>query len=90
MRLLRDLLARDPANPRCHLAIGQAYWDRGDAPAARRHFREALRLNPRLDEVRKLLRMGRRTDPWQMPAGWRLYQQVVTWDENGHKIVQEL
>ena len=89
MRLLRDLLANDPANPRCHLALGHAYWERGDAPAARQHFREALRLNPELEEVRKFLRMGRRTMPGNMPAGWRLYQQVITWDENGHKIVEE-
>jgi tetratricopeptide (TPR) repeat protein len=85
MRFLRTLIQREPNNARAHEAIGLACWDRGDIPTARRHFREALRLDPRMERVRQILRLHARTKPQDMPEGWVYVRYLDRVDAHGNR-----
>lgn len=83
MAVLRSVLRADPTNHRLHLTLGYAYIARGDWVDARRHFREALRIKPELEQIRRLLRMGNKTLPPKMPEGWTIVRWIEKWDEEG-------
>jgi tetratricopeptide (TPR) repeat protein len=86
MQLLRSYIQREPNNARAHEAMGLACWNRGDVPGARRYFREALRLDPRMERVRQILRMHTKTRPQDMPEGWVLTRYVDYRDNRGQKV----
>ena len=39
-------IQRDPGNPRLHVALGLAYWDRNDYPHALEAFQRAVKIGP--------------------------------------------
>ena len=62
---LRARLEEDPENPYTHCNAGRAALRAGDLPAAQRHFREALRLDPTVEEARQgLLEAFRARSPF--------------------------
>src|ERR1700730_3330881 len=39
-------IQRDPGNPKLHVALGLAYWDRNDYPHALEAFQRAVNIGP--------------------------------------------
>src|ERR1700724_4682530 len=39
-------IQRDPGNPKLHVALGLAYWDRNDYPHALEAFQRAVKIGP--------------------------------------------
>jgi Flp pilus assembly protein TadD len=58
---LEILLALDPEDAAAHEALGAIHWRAGRDSAAEKHYREALKLDPDKEYLRKRLgRAGRR------------------------------
>jgi len=85
MRLLRTLVEHEPNNPRAHEAIALACWNRGDIATARKHFREALRIDPRMERVRQILRLHSKTRAQDMPEGWVYTRYIDRYDAQGRR-----
>jgi tetratricopeptide (TPR) repeat protein len=45
-RQIEAAIQRDPNNPRLHVALGLAYWDKNDYPHALEAFRRAVKVGP--------------------------------------------
>ncbi|HEY2944715.1 MAG TPA: tetratricopeptide repeat protein, partial [Vicinamibacteria bacterium] len=43
---LEKAVERDPRNPSAHVALGLAYWGRGEFPRALQAFRRAVEVGP--------------------------------------------
>ena len=52
---LRPALKRDPKNPKLHVALGLAYWDRNDYPHALEAFQRAVKVGPNSAEAHNWL-----------------------------------
>ena len=48
-------LKRDPSNPKLHVALGLAYWDRNDYPHALESFQHAVKVGPASAEAHNWL-----------------------------------
>jgi cytochrome c-type biogenesis protein CcmH/NrfG len=52
---LESEIKRDPNNPRLHVALGLAYWDRNDYPHALEAFQRAVKVGPSSAEAHNWL-----------------------------------
>ena len=52
---LEAAVKRDPGNPKLHVALGLAYWDRNDYPRALSAFQRAVKVGPRSAEAHNWL-----------------------------------
>jgi tetratricopeptide (TPR) repeat protein len=54
VRVYKDLVAKQPANPVFHYHFGMALMQKGDRPSARRELEEALKNKPSKDDGQKI------------------------------------
>ncbi len=54
IRMFKELVDKDPANPSFHYHYGMALLQKGDRPSAKREFEMAMKNNPSKDEAGKL------------------------------------
>jgi tetratricopeptide (TPR) repeat protein len=54
VRVFRDLVAKDPNNPKFHYHFGMALMQKGDKQQARSEFEKALKDSPSLDDAAKI------------------------------------
>ena len=52
---LEAAVKRDPGNPKLHVALGLAYWDRNDSPRALGAFQRAVKVGPSSAEAHNWL-----------------------------------
>ena len=48
-------IQRDPGNPKLHVTLGLAYWDRNDYPHALEAFQQAVKVGPNSAEAHNWL-----------------------------------
>jgi tetratricopeptide (TPR) repeat protein len=54
VRLFKDLVVADPANPQFHYHYGMALLQKGDKPSAKKELEAAIRNNPSKDDAGKI------------------------------------
>jgi tetratricopeptide (TPR) repeat protein len=54
VRVFKELVDQDPANPSFHYHYGMALLQKGDRPSAKREFQMAMKNNPSKDDAGKL------------------------------------
>ena len=54
VRLFKDLVVAEPANPQFHYHYGMALLQKGDKPSAKRELEAAIRNNPSKDDAGKI------------------------------------
>src|SRR6266404_3513065 len=54
VRVFKDLVVKEPANPTYHYHFGMALMQKGDKPSAKKEFDMAMKNNPSKDELGKI------------------------------------
>jgi tetratricopeptide (TPR) repeat protein len=54
VRVFKELVDKDPANPSFHYHYGMALLQKGDRPSAKREFQTAMKNNPSKDDAGKI------------------------------------
>ena len=76
---LQAEIARDPNNPKLHIALGLAYWDRNDYPRALEAFQHAVKVGPRVAEAHNWLGVAL-SEKADLPGAISEFKQAVELD----------
>ena len=76
---LQAEIARDPNNPKLHIELGLAYWDRNDYPRALEAFQRAVKVGPRVAEAHNWLGVAL-SEKADLPGAISEFKQAVELD----------